>query len=790
MRNKRLISEDDIKVILSFILQSGMENPKFKTELGHFRTKMKTKKADAEFLRAKDKLVANVDNLLKNKASAQAQKNYENSFNALFTLAQELDAPDIFFSLANSEYILNSDRAKSLFETALSSYKRKLASFPVDSKESKECTLDICRTLATKLAIGYLENEHNYKMTLKEFLLTVPNSPEGCEILLNLGDMFNSCQNPIVAAKIYEKLYSFNNQAEILDKMIDCCTRTEQNDKAINAILGQLKKDSQNATAVDMLVINADALNELNSAEMAVEKLSKSSVSYYKSLYKIKLAQNKFDEAIEVLNQGSLLGFQIELNLDYANAYYHNENFHEAIPYFEAALKHNKNNITQSDYAMCLMRCNEYKKAWSEYCEIIQSDSLPTFDCFNLAMQACLYSYSDDFVNIVKNKRLTYSNIQATYLKQVKPFEEKVKNIVSLNYAEKYKTLGIIYDTESVLSPMTNPNLMPNREPAELNFENLPIVFNNWLKKPYVKRIFTKTEIEQLRSDIQSAIANKDNPYYSFSGCLSSLHAYVEKYTEPVYYFYLIERIKALQQKSRRYESIKDELLAQLREKTDRKNELLAARKHVPKELKTEIEQLMNVVILFSNKVDRTTNKWTEMLEIKQKKYNLGLLIRLTSIISKEKMAALKNQESDETEEDEDKKIRVINPAFGKYLTLHKGSDDAGQDMMLFGTILQSNIESYRFLRNETVHAKGMEIKSDINEEVDEFGDPKRNWDALAETPIVKKEIFFDLLNIALFSPTSIFYYLSDLNFPETHSQIEKFFEENSNSARNYEFEK
>ncbi len=654
--------------------------------------------------------------------------------------------------------------------------------------------LDFSRVLATKLTIGYLENEHNYKSALKDFLSTTPNTPEGNEILLCIGDMFNSCQNPVVAAKIYERLYTRNKNAKVLEKIVDCCTRSKQSEKAMAAILNQLEKNSQNETAVDLLVVNAEATEELDKAITAVNNLSKSSPAYYKALSKLHLAQGKMDEAIAVLNKGVKKGFQSELNLDFANAYYHNEEFSKALPYFEDALKDKQNTIIETDYALCLMRCNEYQKAWKTFCDMIKKDSLPTMDSYILAMQACLYSYSEDFVNIGRSERQKYESIQDSYLNDVKLFEEKIAGVISLDYAKKYQVLSIIGDTKSVLRPMPNPSFLPNRKEAELNFDNLPIVFSNWLKKPYVTKLLTKTEIEQIRSDIQSAIENRANPYFSYAGCMSSLHAYVEKYAEPVFYFYLTERIGALQQKSIRYEKLKEETLAQIRKKSDKKNEMLAARKNVPKELKSELDQLMNFVIFYSMKVDKISKKCNELLEIKRKNFNLGLLVYITSIISKEKIEALKNQEAsknqdtDEADDEENRRIRIINPAFGKYLKMHQRQLDSEQDMQLFGVILQSNIESYRFLRNDAVH--GNTPEQEKSEELDEFGDPKHNWDTLYQTPIVTKETFFDLLNIALFSPTSIFYYLNELTFPETQSEIERFYKTNSSSARNCEIEK
>ncbi len=102
MRNKRLISENDLKTILAFILRSGTNSKEFKTELGHYRTPVKTKKEESEVLRAKDKIVNAVDTLLRNN-SAQNRKNYENTFSSIFSLAKHHDAPDSLFSLANCE---------------------------------------------------------------------------------------------------------------------------------------------------------------------------------------------------------------------------------------------------------------------------------------------------------------------------------------------------------------------------------------------------------------------------------------------------------------------------------------------------------------------------------------------------------------------------------------------------------------------------------------------------------------------------------------------------------------
>ena len=791
MKNKRLILDDDIKKIFKYILISGLADKNFETDLAHYKTKFNTKKDEAEIKRAILKFVTSVDKLIDTPNSAPEQKVYEAGFDSLLALAQKYNAPEVYFSLACGEYMLYSPRTHELFDKTIETYKQALSSLTPETNQYKECHLDMCRALATMLTVGYMDNDHRYKMLLKEFLNQTPNTKEGKELLDRIGDMFISCQNAAVATKIYERLYSFEKRDDTMHDLIDCYCKTDQYEKAKKFALKCIEKNPKDIEAIEVLIICASETDEdFSLAQKATEKLDKNSCEYYKLLYKIKLDQDQIAEAFDVLHQGCLRGFEKELAIDYANIYHSNENFSKALPYFEAAIENKGfDNILLADYAFCLFRTEDYQKAWKVYSDIIEKTSLPSFDSYILAMQTCLYSYSDEFVNMSsRGDKDSYLAIQESYYNQLLKVKKRLDATLSLNYSKKAQVLSVLKDVESVFKPQPSPSFMPNRDATqELNFDNLLYVFNNWAKESYVKRIFTKTEIEQLRSDIRSAVENKDNPYYSFAGCLSCLHTYVEKYTEPVYYFYLMERIITLQQKHKRYSTRKNSTLSIIREKTDIKNQLLANRKEVPKELKAEIDSLTKDAIYYSKKVDKIENKLEEMLEMKKKKYNLGHMLYLTAIVSKQKIEALRNQDTDELDEEPNKNIRMINPAFGKFLTMHLVCSQEARDMQLFSLIFQSNLESYRFLRNDAVHANN---ENDYLDELDEFGDPKRNWDSMGETPVVGKETFFALFNIALFSPTSIFYYLKELDFPETYTQIEKHFKSTSGSSRTSELEK
>ena len=793
MKN-RIYTAESVQKLLAFILTSGLQTDKFKTELSHYSTKLSNKKEEAGLDRAIKNIVSAVNNLTKNPNSTKDKQIYESNATTLLALAQKYDAPDIYSVLANSAFVTNSPEAYFLFDKTISTYLSTLSKLEKGSKEFKECSLDLSRTYAERLVVGFLDNYHPYKSDVEKFLESVPDSKEGCKILSKMANMFESCQNSTIASKIYERLFSLNHKEDTRLKLIDAYHRTGQFDKAKTHILSLLEKKPLNLDLINLLVVNC--VNDDKDVDLAEDYLTnfpQNNAQYYKNLSLIKLHQG-FDElSLKILDKGAQLGFENELLLDYANFYYHQDDFEMVIKYFEEERKiHPNNPITEADYALSLMRNCDYAKSFKVFCEILEQSphTLPTLSCYINTMQACLYSYGDEFVNL--NDRSTkeeFEAIQNKYLEKTKQFENSLISIISLNYAEKARAFEIIKQTQEILHPTVNRHYLSKHDSSPtLTLDNLGDVFEHWLKEPVAKKIFTKKEIEQLKFDIDTAIKNKDNPYFSFAGCASNLNILVEKYVEPIYYYYLIERIGVLARKSARYEEMKNDTLDALRQKSYEKNLLLAERKHIPNELVDEIKQLTSDSILYSKKSEKLANKKDNLVDFRNMRFNLGHLYYLTTINSKKKAEEIKLQEGNGKEVTA--KIRIINPAFGKFLSNFMPDDQ--NDKLLFALILQSNIEAYRFSRNDAVHANSIKIAPpNCENPFDEWGNPIRNWDSLHETTFVNSEIFLNLLNIALFSSNSIFSYLSDVNIEHTfEDKISQFFNQNSTSARNLPLQK
>ncbi len=788
-----LYTPESAQKLFAYILKSGLKSEKFKTESNHYITPLSTKKENADLDRAIKNIVVAVDNLIKNPNSIKDQQAYETNSAILFTFANKYKAPDIYSVLMNCSFVNNSPNYHQLLKITINAYKETLASLEPDSRQFKECSLDLSRCLAIKLTIGFLTNYHPYKSSVNEFLDSVPNSPEGMKILDKVANMFSSCQNSAVASKIYEKLYSLDHSTKTLAKLIDAYHRSENFDKAEAHILALLKKDPHDENAIDLLTVNCvGAERDYDLAISYIENIDKSNPLYYKDLAYIKFDQDKTEEALHILDEGALLGFEKELSLDYANIYYHKHNYSNAIKYFKFTRENSPyNHLVEADYALSLMRNKDYDKAFEVFCSILDEEphTLPTLSSYINAMQSCLYAYGDEFVNITnRGDKNVLFNIQNKYLEKTKLFEESLKSIISLNYAEKAKAYEVIKQTQEVLHPTINRHLLPkDSTSAELTLDNLGYVFSRWLDDPLVKKIFTPPEIEQLKFDIGMAIANKDNPHFSFAGCASNINILVEKYVEPIYYYYLLERIGTLNRKSARYEKLKNNTLELLRQKSNEKNQLLAKRQDVPAELKEEITALTDTCIRYSQKEEKLTHKLKEMKEFRDIHFNLGHLYFLTTIVSKEKIDAQKQQE--QPDEESPNMFRILNPAFGKFLDMHTPQDET--DKRLFALILQSNIEAFRLFRNDAVHANiDCDMQVDKND-LDEDDNPNRTWNCLNENAFVKADTFLNLLIIALFSSNSIFNYINDVNIEFTFAdKTAAFFNQNSNSARNATLEK
>ena len=664
------------------------------------------------------------------------------------------------------------------------------------------------------LAISQLSDDNKYKDVLDTFLSSITKDEYSTQILSKVALMFAAGQSINIAVQLYEKLIELSpNDKDGLKKLAECYDSCDDIEKSKQIYKKLIKLDPNNDEYLSKYIqVCIESKNDLEKAKTENEALKKRNpYEYYNNLFQIYIAEKQYDLAKETLDAGTAAGFGNKLSFDWGRYYFIKEQYDDAIPQFEIAKKEKlfPNNLLDMNIAITLHCKGDSVSALNKMLDIISDGHLPYFYSYETAMVTMLYCYSQDLANI--DNRSDYSKfneLKEKYLSIIDKFENNFDSIATLNTKDTLNTKYAIRDTRDIFTANTNPSyfIKSNSHSApksqELTFDNLPTVFENWSKQPFIHHFFTPTELKRLRIDIETAVKNSSDPDFSYAGCLINLHHCVEKYTEPLFSAYLDDRIRTLEAKANRAEQRKDALQAELREKVNQKIDLRAQGKPIPRQLYAEIEELRNETFIRTEKFERIEKRLKEFVALSSKKFRLSDLYYLVMVFSTPKTNfnekdtdSDKDIETDiETDINEDKTsdkekpkaVKIINPSFGQFLQMHYKQNEDTSNPQLMGAALLYNLERYRIIRNKTTHFNSYDAPYEEFTIRDTVGRHRTNWDHLEGEHTVTKDDFLTSLNLALFSRYSVLNLLSDsFVFYETYSdKTGDFFDKNNDSAR------
>ena len=660
----------------------------------------------------------------------------------------------------------------------------------LNESNAELCRLDLMRCLALKVAISYMENDHMGTSALKEFLSIPPQNNDEKKLWSDIAHVFYQAENFTVSTKILEKLCSFGPSVEDVETLSEIYIRQTNYVEANTLLKDAITKLNARELEPSWVISCVKGKIHLDEAQKTVEKLKKQSPSTYtRYMAYIKIAEavstKEFDAIEKTLDEGTKLGFASNLCDAYLSLYRAKRDYPKIINYIESHRSYFNELTADIEEAKAYMHLHNYKKAW----ELFEKDLTfvdyanmdtppPSFDVVMnsndviLATSALLGSFGEDLANIEnRGNQNEYLKLCKTYQDKIDLIELPILRFAILNKKIKDEKLNIIQNARSVFSPSVNSGFLANTDlPNELSFDTLPIVIEKWSSISYVKQMFTKAELHQLHEDINYAIEHKDDPNFSFAGCLASLHTYVEKYTKPIYYYFLAEQIPKQQQtldelktKIDNFENQKRDIESMLKNQSNTKYQRYSS---VRDDMKQKKEVLKQEIEKYKKEYKEQKNK---LYELTNQRYQLGKLFQVMIIDEKQADGATK---------------KIINPDFQNFVSRNAKNLDTIKAPELFGLQLINNIEAYRYLRNIIVHDDKDALELQLPPKPPTSNKTQfRNWDSMEESQIITKDQFFTLLNIALFSKNSIFSSLRQLNIGEMHADKAHkfFFEENEN---------
>ncbi len=764
-----------LEVIYENLDPKNIENFK---PLFHYEVNRSSKQKQAEATRLIPEYVKIVNKIRECEESGKPydslKKSYDEYFKKLEANVKLTQNPNHLIMLGNLNYYmtLDSNKTYELYDLAIGSLRKAMAD--TDDKIVKMmCRTDLIRDLALKFTISYIENDHIGRSALKEFLELEPKNDYDEVIWQNLAKLFNTTYNRPVGIKILEKLYSLRPTETNLLLLSNAYNSNKEYAKSIQL----LKPHITGNNLLTCSWCNSCILGniELDAVEKELDKVKQLSPNlYYPILIGFKSTKKDYDGAFSLLKEWEKTGANTKtIEQLYMNTYIEMKDFESALSYMK---KHP--DLKDDLYFQTIVQGELFgpRKKWECYENFLRRNEIYNlannkddvflgYDQIRDALNSLMFCFAEDLANISNRSTSDeYEQLRDEYKEKIALFEFPMLRVLSLNKHLKDEITKEVASTANIFSPTVNPNFFVNSNlPHELNFETLPFVVKKWSKQPYVKNLFTNAEFSQIQSMVETALRNKDNENYSFADCLASLHTYVEKYTEPLYYYFLLDQLPKLQKEI-------NELKVKIADlENERKNIKINLEKQkkgyqryssINDSMKEKIGELTREI----DKRKREYKELNKMSELPNQRYTLGKFFDVMTINEKQPDGSYK---------------KTINPNFKQFLQMHlKCKDIANPE--LFGLQLINNIEAYRYLRNLSVHndKKISEERSTLSAQESSTQTQFRNWDSMEDSQIITKEQFFDLLNIALFSQNNIFYSLSQISIPEMYAdKAEQFFE-------------